>query len=182
MSHAFQTQSPTLVRKRCSTTSAVLDALGEAATKLRSELGESLATVHRFDVPLAEATTSSLEALKAYSLGQKAASEKGAAESLPYDQRAIELDPNFAMGYEAVGIHYYNLAEPARASEYVAKAFQLREHASERERLKITASYYSSVTGELDKAAQTYQETIASYPREIAAYNNLGIVFAGLSV
>jgi len=158
----------------------VLDALGEAATKLRSELGESLATVHRFDVPLAEATTSSLEALKAYSLGQKAASEKGAAESLPYDQRAIELDPNFAMGYEAVGIHYYNLAEPARASEYVAKAFQLREHASERERLKITASYYSSVTGELDKAAQTYQETIASYPREIAAYNNLGIVFAGL--
>ncbi len=158
----------------------VLDALGEAATKLRSELGESLATVHRFDVPLAEATTSSLEALKAYSLGQKAASEKGAAESLPYDQRAIELDPNFAMGYEAVGIHYYNLAEPARASEYVAKAFQLREHASERERLKITASYYSSVTGELDKASQTYQETIASYPREIAAYNNLGIVFAGL--
>jgi Tfp pilus assembly protein PilF/predicted Ser/Thr protein kinase len=158
----------------------VLDALGEAATKLRSELGESLATVHRFDVPLAEATTSSLEALKAYSLGQKAASEKGAAESLPYDQRAIELDPNFAMGYEAVGIHYYNLGEPARASEYLAKAFQLREHASERERLKITASYYSSVTGELDKAAQTYQETIASYPREIAAYNNLGIIFAGL--
>jgi len=158
----------------------VLDALGEAATKLRRELGESLATVQRFDVPLAEATTSSLEALKGYSLGQKAASGKGAAESLPYDQRAIELDPNFAMGYEAVGIHYYNLAEPGRASEYLAKAFQLREHASERERLKITASYYSSVTGELDKAAQTYQQTIASYPREIAAYNNLGIVFAEL--
>jgi eukaryotic-like serine/threonine-protein kinase len=158
----------------------VLDALGEAATKLRSELGESLATVQRFDVPLVEATTSSLDALKAYSLGQKAAHEKGAAESLPYDQRAIELDPNFAMGYEAVGIHYYNLAEPARAGEYLAKAFQLREHASERERLKITASYYSSATGELDKAAQTYRQTIASYPREIAAYNNLGIVFAGL--
>src|SRR5438876_51416 len=84
------------------------------------------------------------------------------------------------MAYEAVGIHYYNLAEPARASEYLAKAFQLREHASERERQKITASYYSSVTGELDKAAQTYQQTIASYPREIAAYNNLGIVFAEL--
>ena len=158
----------------------VLDALGEAATKLRSELGESLTTVQRFDVPLAEATTSSLEALKAYSLGQKAASGKGAAGSLPFDQRAIELDPNFAMAYEAVGIHYYNLGEPARASEYLAKAFQLREHASERERLKITASYYSSVTGELDKAAQTYQQTIASYPREIAAYNNLGIVFAEL--
>jgi serine/threonine protein kinase/Tfp pilus assembly protein PilF len=156
----------------------VLESLGQAATKLRSELGESLATVQKFDVPLAEATTSSLEALKAYSLGQKAARENGAAQSLPYDQRAIELDPNFAMGYEAVGIHYYNLAEPARASEYLAKAFQLREHASQRERLKITAGYYSSVSGELDKAAQTYQETIASYPREIAAYNNLGIIFA----
>ena len=134
----------------------VLDALGVAATKLRGELGESLATVQRFDVPLEQATTSSLEALKAYSLGSKAAREKGAAQSLPYDQRAIELDPNFAMGYAAVGIHYYNLGEPARASEYLAKAFQLREHASERERLKIVANYYSSVTGELDKAAQTY--------------------------
>jgi serine/threonine protein kinase len=159
----------------------VLDALGQAATKLRSELGESLATVQKFDVPLEQATTSSLEALKAYSLGRKAASEKGSAQSLPYDQRAIELDPNFAMGYAAVGIHYYNVGEPARASEYLAKAFQLREHASERERLKITANYYSSVTGELEKAAQTYQETIASYPREIAAHNNLGIVFAGLA-
>ena len=156
----------------------VLEALGEAATKLRSELGESLASVQRFDVPLAQATTSSLEALKAYSLGQKAASEKGSAQSLPYDQRAIELDPNFAMGYAAVGIHYYNVGEPGRASEYLAKAFQLREHASERERLAITANYYSSVTGELDKAAQTYEERIGSYPREVAAYNNLGIIFA----
>jgi tetratricopeptide (TPR) repeat protein len=156
----------------------VLDALGEAATKLRSELGESLATVQRFDVPLEQATTSSLEALKAYSVGQKAARERGAAESLPYGQRAIELDPNFAMAYGAVGVHYYNLGEPARAGEYLTKAFQLREHASERERLTIIANYYSSVTGELDKAAQTYQEKIGSYPRDVAAYNNLGIVFA----
>jgi serine/threonine protein kinase/tetratricopeptide (TPR) repeat protein len=172
----------TLAQERATAPSKekVVGALGEAATKLRSELGESLATVHRFDVPLAEATTSSLEALKAYSLGRKAASEKGSAESLPYDQHAIELDPNFAMGFEAAGIHYYNLGEPARAGEYLTKAFQLREHASERERLKIAASYYSSVTGELDKAAQIYQETIANYPREIAAYNNLGIVFAAL--
>src|SRR5437867_3416332 len=82
------------------------------------------------------------------------------------------------MAYGAVGVHYYNLGEPARAGEYLAKAFQLREHASERERLAITANYYSSVTGELDKAAQTYQEKIGSYPREVAAYNNLGIVLA----
>ncbi len=156
----------------------VLDALGGAASKLRGELGESLATVRKFDVPLEQATTSSLEALKEYSLGQKAAQEKGAAQSLPHDQRAIELDPNFAMAYGAVGIHYENLGEPARASKYLTKAFQLREHASERERLSITAHYYSAVTGELDKSAQTYQQRIESYPRDIAAYNNLGIIFA----
>lgn len=156
----------------------VLSVLGDTATRLRSALGESLASVRKFDIPLEQATTPSLEALKAYSLGQKAAREKGAAESLPYIQRAIELDPNFAMAYAAAGIHYYNLAEPARASEYLTKAFELREHASERERLKISASYYSSVTGELDKAAKTYQEMIASYPRDIAAYNNQGIVLA----
>ena len=156
----------------------VLDALGGTASKLRGELGESLATLQKFDVPLEQATTSSLEALKEYSLGQKAAQEKGAAQSLPHDQRAIELDPNFAMAYGAVGIHYENLGEPARASEYLTKAFQLREHASERERLSITAHYYSAVTGELDKSAQTYQQRIESYPRDIAAYNNLGIIFA----
>ena len=120
----------------------VLDALGDAASKLRGELGESLATVQKFDVPLAEATTSSLEALKAYSLGRKARNEKGSAAALPYHQRAIELDPNFAMGYEAVGGDYSSLGELGRASDYFAKAFQLREHASERERLGIAATYY----------------------------------------
>ena len=143
----------------------VLDALGEAASKLRTELGESLATLQKFDVPLEQATTSSLEALKAYSLGQEAYHEKGPAAALPYDQRAIELDPNFAMGYWAVGTDYSSLGELGRASEYYTKAFQLREHASEREKLAITANYYRNVTGELDKAAQTYQEEIESYPR-----------------
>jgi eukaryotic-like serine/threonine-protein kinase len=141
-------------------------------------LGESLATVQKFDVPLPEATTSSLEALKAYSVGLKATNEKGAAAALPYDQRAIELDPNFAMGYRAVGTDYNNLSEPARASQYLTKAFQLREHASEREKLTIAAAYYLYVTGELDKAAQTYREEIESYPRKDAAYANLGIVYA----
>jgi tetratricopeptide (TPR) repeat protein/predicted Ser/Thr protein kinase len=155
----------------------VLDALGEAATKLRGELGESLATVQKFDVPLLQATTPSLEALKAYSLGEKAFNEKGGAAALPYHRRAIELDPNFAMGYNAVGEDYNSLAELGRASEYYTKAFQLREPASEREKLLIAANYYLSVTGELDKAAQTYQEEIESYPRDFRAYNNLGIVF-----
>jgi hypothetical protein len=88
----------------------VLDTLGEAASKLRGELGESLATVQKFDVPLLQATTSSLDALQAYSLGRKAYNEKGLAAALPYHQRAIELDPNFAMGYWGVGNDYYSLA------------------------------------------------------------------------
>ncbi len=156
----------------------VLDALGGAASKLRGELGESLATVQRFDVPLEQATTSSLEALKAYSLGRKADNEKGSAAALPYDLRAIEVDPNFAMGYRVVGNDYYNLSEQGRAGEYFTKAFQLREHASEREKLVITANYYQQLTGELDRAAQTYQEEIESYPREWRGYGNLGIVYA----
>ena len=158
----------------------VLDALGEAASKLRGELGESLATVQRFDVPLYEATTSSLEALKAYSLGRKAVNEKGSAAGLPYHQRAIELDPNFAIGYLAVGGDYSSLGELGRASEYYTKAFQLREHASEPEKLAIAASYYRTVTGELDKATQTYQEETENYPQNFRAYNNLGVAFASL--
>jgi serine/threonine protein kinase/tetratricopeptide (TPR) repeat protein len=156
----------------------VLDALGQAASRLRSKLGESLATVQRFDVPLQQATTSSLEALKAYSLGGRAFHEKNTAAALPYHQRAIELDPNFAMGYRAVGADYWSMGEVGRASEYYTKAFQLREHASEREKLDITADYYKDVTGELDKAAQTYQEEIETYPRDAGGYGNLGTVLA----
>jgi eukaryotic-like serine/threonine-protein kinase len=156
----------------------VLDKLGEAASKLRSELGESLATVQKFDVPLSQATTSSLEALKAYSLGAKMETDQGPAAVLPYDQRAIELDPNFAMGYSGVGLEYLNMGEIGRAGEYLTKAFQLREHASEWEKLAITGNYYRIVTGELDKAAQTYQVVIESYPRALESYNNLGIIFS----
>jgi serine/threonine protein kinase/tetratricopeptide (TPR) repeat protein len=152
----------------------VLDALGKMASKLRGELGESLASLQKFDVPLAEATTSSLEALKAYSLGKRALSEKGAAAALPYHQRAIELDPNFAIAYRALGGDYNSVGQLGRASEYFTKAFQLREHASDREKLDITADYYSNVTGEVDKAIQTYQEEIESYPRTVGAYTELG--------
>jgi serine/threonine protein kinase/tetratricopeptide (TPR) repeat protein len=156
----------------------VLDALGRAASKLRGELGESLASVQKFDVPLAQATTSSLEALKAYSLGGKTSNEKGSAASLPYYQRAIELDPDFAMGYLSVGTDNLNLGEVGRASGYLTKAFLLRDHVSEREKLAINALYYSTVTGELDKAALTFQEEIESYPREPQSYGNSGLVFA----
>jgi eukaryotic-like serine/threonine-protein kinase len=142
----------------------VLDALGEAASRLRGELGESLATVQKFDIPLDEATTSSLEALKAFSQGEKAANEKGAAAALPYHQRAIDLDPNFALCYRILGGDYNALGQLGRAAEYYTRAFQLRDHASEREKLSIDAAYYRNVTGELDKAARTYQEQMDNYP------------------
>jgi len=133
--------------------------------------------VQKFDVPLEQATTSSLEALKELSLGNKAQNEKGPVAALPYHQRAIQLDPNFGMGYRAVGIDYSSFGETGRASEYFTKAFQLREHASEREKLAITGNYYLNVTGELDKAAQTYQEEIESYPRDSRAHLDLGNVY-----
>jgi serine/threonine protein kinase/lipopolysaccharide biosynthesis regulator YciM len=155
----------------------VLDVLGRAVSKLRAELGESLATVQKFDIPLEHATTSSLEALKAYSLGQRADREQGPAAALPYHQRAIQLDPNFAMGFMAVGSEYYSLSQTGRASEYLARAFELRDHASEREKLAITATYYLN-TGELGKAGQAYQEEIESYPRSQGAHLNLGVVYA----
>ncbi|HYA22571.1 MAG TPA: protein kinase, partial [Terriglobales bacterium] len=155
----------------------VLDALGQAASRLRGKLGESLVTVQQFDVPLAQATTSSLEALKAYSLGRKAHREKGVAEALPYDQRAIQLDPNFASGNWEVGGEYFDLGQPGRAREYLIKAFELRNHASELEKLAITAQYYLNGTGELDKASQAYQQQIKVYPREPSSYD-LALVYS----
>jgi len=155
----------------------VLDALGQGAAKMRGELGESLASVQKFDVPLIEATTSSLEALKAYSLGGKVERQKGSVAALPYVERSIQLDSNFAMGYRAVAIAYYNMGELERAREYYSKAFELREHAGGRERQMIVSDYYSAVTGDLNKAAQSYQQLIESYPRDAAAYGNLATVY-----
>src|SRR5205807_9162392 len=110
----------------------VLDALGVAVSKLRAVLGESLATVQKFSVPLAEATTSSVEALKAYSLGLKAYHQKSTAAAVPRWQHAIQLDPNFAMAYRALGVAYFTLSEVGRGGEYYAGAFELRGHTSER--------------------------------------------------
>jgi tetratricopeptide (TPR) repeat protein/predicted Ser/Thr protein kinase len=153
----------------------VLVELGQTATKLRGELGESLASIQKFDMPLEEATTSSLDALKAITMAIKTRRERGTAAALPYNQNAIELDPNFALGYRAVGASYSTMGQMERAREYYAKAFQLREHASEREKLSITADYYKNVTGELEKAAQTFQQWSERYPRSARPYNGLGI-------
>ena len=157
----------------------VLNAVGEAAARLRGKLGESLATVQKFDVPMEQATTSSLEALQACTLGNKRMMyEKGPEAALPYFERAVQLDPNFAMAYRAIGAAYDSLGEVGRANEYFTKAFELREHASEREKLLITADYYADVTGELDKAAQTYRDLIAAYPRDGTAYLDLGVAYS----
>lgn len=156
----------------------LLESLGLATTKLRAELGESLATVQKFDVPLQEATTSSLEALRAYSLGRKEAGAQGARVALPYDQRAIQLDPNFAMGYFAVGHDYFTLDEVNKARDYLGQAFQLRGQASEREKSAIAGAYYQAVTGELDHAEQTYKEQMTSYPGDAQVYLDLALVYA----
>ncbi len=154
----------------------VLNALGQEAAKLRGELGESLASVQKFDTPLEQATTSSLEALKAYSMARRAQREQGPAAALPSLQRAVELDPSFAIAYATIGVLYTSLGQPAQARDYLTKAFALRERTSEPERLQITALYYDSVTGELEKAAQAYQEWIENYPRDAIAYIDLSDV------
>ena len=158
----------------------VLDALSEAASKVRAELGESLATVKKYDFPLDQATTPSLEALKAYSLADKAMLGNDPAAALRYSQRAIEFDPNFAMAYAQMGGTYYTLNEMGRASEYYAKAFELRERASEGEKLVIAAAYYGYASGQLDKAAQTFEEETQIHPRGTFAYNGLAVLYEQL--
>jgi eukaryotic-like serine/threonine-protein kinase len=156
----------------------VLDALGEAAGKLRTQLGESLASVQKFDAPLAQETTPSLEALKAASIGRKVEHEKGSLAALPFYQRAIDLDPNFATAIEGVGIMYGNLGQPTRGEEYLRKAFSLRDRASEREKLHINSMYYMVATGELDKAIETFREWEENYPRDDVAFTNLAALYS----
>ncbi len=150
----------------------VLKALSEAATKMRERLGESLATIQKYDAPV-DVTTPSLEALKAYSLGMKTWFAKGDAPSLPFFQRAVELDPKFAMAYARLGMVYHNLEERALAIENTKKAYELREKVSQWEQLYLKAHYYDRVTGELEKAAQVYEVWKQVYPRDWAPYNNL---------
>jgi eukaryotic-like serine/threonine-protein kinase len=154
----------------------VLGALGQAATDLRGKVGESLASIQKFDKPLEQVTTSSLEALKAYSEAEKISNEKGDVEALPFLKRAVELDPSFAEGYVDLGTSYSNLGQGSLARENLKKAYELRERVSERERFEITTAYYVSVTGELEKAAQQYELLIHGYPRDRSAHNNLGVV------
>jgi serine/threonine protein kinase/tetratricopeptide (TPR) repeat protein len=150
----------------------VLKTLSRTSSSLRTKLGESLPSVQKFDVPV-EATTSSLEALKNYSMGITAGREQGSAPSIPFLKRAIELDPNFPMAYAALAVTYGNLQQRSLALECATKAYQLRDRVSEREKLRITATYFSA-TGELEKEAQTYELWEANYPRDFVPHGNLG--------
>ena len=151
----------------------VLSALGKVASTVRTRLGESLGSVQKFDVPV-EATTPSLEALKAYSLGTRTGRTKGDADAVSFYKRAIELDPNFAAAYAHLGVTYANLGQASLAAENLTKAYSLLDRVSEREKLRIAAAYYQLATGELEKADRTYQLWIQSYPRDPVAFGNLG--------
>jgi serine/threonine protein kinase/tetratricopeptide (TPR) repeat protein len=152
----------------------VLGAMDKGAAKLREKLGESLSSVQKFDTPVEQATTSSLEALKAYSQGIKIGHEKGDVAAIPLLKRAIELDPTFAVAYAALGVCYFNLGQTGLAGQKIQKAYELRDHTSERERFRISANYYTVVTGDLQKANQTYELWAQAYPRDDLPPINLG--------
>ncbi len=151
----------------------VLRALGDADSELRRKLGESLPSVQKFDKPLAEATTASLEALQAFSTGQSLRQQKGNAAALPYMKRAVELDPNFAQAYAVLGSIYFNLAQAGLSKENLQRAYELRNRVSERERFYIVSSYYQLVTGESAKTIQNSNEWIRSYPGDATPHLHL---------
>jgi eukaryotic-like serine/threonine-protein kinase len=157
----------------------VLNALHRAATDLRGQLGESLASVQKYDMPLSQATTSSLDALKALSMGDSKHNMGDEMGALPYYQRAVELDPMFAMGYARLGAVYNNMQQTQLSETNRQKAFELRDRASEREKLYITSHYYAD-SGQLDKgitALELYQQT---YPRDAIPFINLANVYNNL--
>ena len=161
--------------------SQVLDALGKAGSEIRKKLGESLSSVQKFDTPLRQATTPSLDALQAYSLAWKADVGGGnSADSLPLLQRAIRLDPNFALAYAELGWNYANLEEDNLAIDNVRRAFELRERVSEYEKLSIEAEFDRVVTGDLEKAQRTMEVFAETYPRGWDAPSQLGGLFGTL--
>jgi serine/threonine protein kinase/Flp pilus assembly protein TadD len=156
----------------------VLKALDKSATSLRAKLGESLSTVQKYDAPLVQATTPSLEALQAYSQGAKLFNQEEGTAPIPLFKRAAELDPNFASAYLLLGVSYHNLGEDGLASENLRKAFELRERASAPENYAISAVYYNNATGELEKSNQVYEQWAQTYPRDWVPHLNLGTNYA----
>ncbi len=158
----------------------VLKALGRAASSMREKLGESLSSIKKFDAPIEEATTTSLEALRAFNRGDAQRLKGVELESIPFYKHAVELDPNFALAYARLGTVYGNQGERELAAQYRTKAFELRDRVSERERFYISAHYYSSVTGEIDKARETYELWKQTYPRDTVPHNNLAVYYESI--
>jgi eukaryotic-like serine/threonine-protein kinase len=156
----------------------VLGALGNAAEDIRRKLGESLASIQKFNTPIEEATTSSLEALKAYSLGTQMRAVQGEEPALPFFKQAVALDPNFAIAYATLGQVETNLGNRAVGVEYTKKAYALRDRASEAEKFYIDSHYQGNVTGDLEAANQVYQLWAQTYPRDSIPFNNLGVSYA----
>jgi eukaryotic-like serine/threonine-protein kinase len=153
----------------------VLASLGTAASNLRKKLGESLSSIQKYDVKIEQATTSSLEALKAYAMGDEERQKGRSRESLVFYKRAIELDPNFAMAYARIGVHYFNQGQMETCKQFIQQSYDLRDRVSERERLYIAEKYYNYVTGEVDKAVETLQTWSKLYPNDFVPHNNLSI-------
>lgn len=159
----------------------VLKELGVVSTNLREKLGESLKTVKKLDTPIDQATTPSLEALQAYSMGRTMLQSKADyTDAVPLFKRAITLDPKFAMAYAMMGTSYHNLGEKMLAAQNTSKAYELRGHVSEIEKLYIESHYYHFVTGDLEKARQVYELWAQIYPREAVPHTNLGVIYQSL--
>ncbi len=158
----------------------VLNTLSQIASRFRSRVGESLATIEKYDTPLVDATTPSLEALKAYSLGVKRRATEGDIASRPFFMRAVELDPNFAMAYAYLSTVYGNHREPELASENIRKAYELRAKVSERERFYIESHYYWNGTGELEKTVPVFEQWQQTYPGYYSPYTTLGVIYRNL--
>jgi tetratricopeptide (TPR) repeat protein/predicted Ser/Thr protein kinase len=158
----------------------VLDALTKVAADLRKKLGESLTTVQKFDTPLAEASTSSLEALQTYSKARTASGALNFPSAVQQLQRAIQIDPNFAAAYDSLATVYENMGEPSLAAQNAAKAYELRDRVSERERLYIDAEYQTLCMGDLPKAREAFERLRDLYPRETAPLTNLGVIYGAI--
>jgi tetratricopeptide (TPR) repeat protein len=164
-------------QRQAASKETVLAELGQAASSLRAKLGESLASIQKFDAPIERATTSSLEALRAFTEGRRLNAAAAFDKAVPFLQRAVELDPNFAMGYYLLGTAHGNLGQRQPQREYLTKAYELRERGRELERLSISAFYDWVVRGDLTSAIETYERLKETYPRDFPARLLLGNLY-----
>ena len=156
----------------------VLKALGTISSKLREKLGESLASIQKFGAPIEQATTSSLEALKSFSLGDEKRASGKYEEAIPLYKRAVDIDPNFALAYARLSVMHFNLRETERCAQYAEQAFGLRDRVSEREKFYISSNYYGNVLGDIEKSIETLELWKQTYPRDYVPLNNLAVNFA----